>query len=79
MTSRSYTRWGLRILLRRYMSLSSKNVTIDGAGQILYSKLRDVLYGVNFTTILRAAFTLTDPKSTKKKVISSCFLRFRDL
>ena len=32
--------------------------------------------GVNFTNILRAAFTNVDPKSTKKTVNSSSFLCF---
>ena len=34
---------------------------------------------VNFTIILRAAFTRADPKSTKKTVNSSSFFRFWDL
>ena len=35
--------------------------------------------GVNFNSILRAAFTHADPKSAKKTVKLSSFLRFWDL
>ena len=35
--------------------------------------------GVNFTNILRAAFTRADPKSAIKTVNSSSFLHFQDL
>ena len=35
--------------------------------------------GVNFTNILRAAFMRPDPKSAKKTVNLSSFLRFQDL
>ncbi len=35
--------------------------------------------GLDFINVLRTAFTLTEPKSVKKTVKSSVFLRFRDL
>ncbi len=44
--------------------------------------LRHLLHfipSVNFINILRAAFTLTEPKSVKKIVNSLVFLRFQDL
>ena len=41
--------------------------------------LRKALPGVNFTNILRAAFTHKNPKSSKKTVKSSSVLRFWDL
>ena len=43
------------------------------------SLVRFLRGGVNFTIILRAAFTRADPKSTKKTVKSSSFLRLWDL
>ncbi len=48
---------------------------------LVFSKKIDRLKrpGVNFINVLRAAFVHAEPKSLKKRVKLSVFLRFRDL
>jgi len=56
-----------------------KSVTLRISHKLLHIFLKEHHSGVNFINFLQTAFKCTDPKSAKKTVKLSVFLRFPDL